>query len=1025
MHEVRPTVRHRVDLSGRRATTRHRAASPSWRAGMPAVLLAALAACGGGGGDGPTPVPVPPTISLAASTLQLLGVGTDGTLSVTVGPVGSPVTWTSEQPAIATVTGTGTSATVRSVGGGTATIVAAVTANGLRAEARATVTVVPLVRSVTLAPAATSVTAGSTVQLTPTVVADPGASTALTWTSSDQTRATVSSDGMVTGIAPGPVTVTATSVTTVGVSGQATVTVNEPPRVRSVTVTPTADSALVGQARTFTAAVVADPGLATTVTWRSSAPTVALVSPTGVASALAPGSTTITAVSTVDTTMRASATLTVRAPTVFSVTVTGPSSLVTGASGQATAAVSADPGVATSVIWSSTNGNVATVNDAGLITAIAPGTTTIRATSTAVPSVLGALPLTVSAPPFLSAWGQSRIGIVGGQVSDGLASSIASLDAGTALATYWAFADGSSPYASIRWTGGQVTDVGPPAAIAVSMFSLSSAEPGLAFAVNENSKGQVFRWSAGTWTKLPTDPPAAAPTVHALSGNRAAVPTRVGTTASVQLWDGSAWSLLFSVPTAANATTPLLWIASPSAAVLTVPTSGGTHSMHVWNGSSVSSLPLIPGNPANATPVLMGSGLTELYALAGFSQIRVYRWNGVSWTELSAGLPAGDNLRSGTMCAGQLVLTTVAGRVLRWTGSTFERLGTDADNLPERFFGTSSRPVSCASDGTLRVAGGEGSLARWTGSAWVTEAFSPSLRDVRVVSPTLAWATGGAHSVYRWNGTTWSLAYRSFSDAARRVMGLAAWPDGRFIGAYWSSIIAAGPTLGGFGPQGVLRFDGTSWTSEINSDLQMVNAVWGPSYDNAFAASGDGRILRFNGASWETVHTVAGAAWLAIGGTGSTYGLAITGNLRTIRWNGTSWTQVVASVPGATDARRLYVAAPDDAWSHGSSGEVYRFNGTTWSQVDMSGAGGSTITWAIFGTGPEDVYILRGATGAVRLLYRWNGSAWSQVASFAPTTTQFPEAGSAVPGFGVIVGNNGATWTSTGGQPFRGAAGRR
>jgi uncharacterized protein YjdB len=49
----------------------------------------------------------------------------------------------------------------------------------------------------------------------------------------------------------------------------AAVTVQARPEVRAIAVTPTADSALVGQGRQFTAQVTADSGLATTVTWRT------------------------------------------------------------------------------------------------------------------------------------------------------------------------------------------------------------------------------------------------------------------------------------------------------------------------------------------------------------------------------------------------------------------------------------------------------------------------------------------------------------------------------------------------------------------------------------------------------------------------------------------------------------------------------------------------------------------------------------------------------------------------------------
>jgi uncharacterized protein YjdB len=977
-----------------------------------AAGIGLLSGCGGGGDGGPTTPPTPPTLALSTGTLELRGVGTEGTVTATVGPAGTAVTWSSDQPGVATVAGSGTSVTVRAVSGGTATVTASASANGLRTDARVTVTVVPLVRAIALAPATASLLPGATVQLTPTVTADPGAATTVTWSSSDQARATVNASGLVTAVAPGTATITATSTATAGVTAQSVVTVTEPPRVRSVSVTPTADSALVGDTRPFTATVVADAGLATTVSWRSSAPGVATVSPAGVASALSPGVTTLTAVSTADTTVRASATFTVRAPTVRTIVVSGPTSLVAGTTGQATAAVTADPGVATTVEWTSSVPAVASVTSTGAITALAPGATVIRARSTVAPAVEGTLALTVTAPPFFNQWTAGTLGTVGGQFTDGLAQDMVSLDATTALANFWAFADGSSPNYAVRVSGGIVTDVQPPGNAGLVLSNYTSAEAGVAFARGSDASGAVWRYSGSGWSRLPVDAPGTVSGLQARPSGRVVAGVQGASTFTAHEWNGTTWSQLLSQPLPPSPASSGFLQLGASAGVLTLSTTTGTHQLWQWNGTSTTTLPLVPGNPANITPALFGTALTDLYAITGFPRTRVHRFDGSSWTLLTTGL-AGDTLQGGLMCQGQPVVNTTRGRVYRLTGSTWSRLGTDAEILPNRFFG-SSRRIACAADGTLRVAAGDGSIARWTGTAWVLEALASSLRAVRVVSPTLAWATGGAYSVYRWNGSSWSTAYRNHGAEEQRVMGIAAWPDGRFMGALWSNISAAGATTGGFGPQGILRFDGTTWTREVGGALATANAVWGPSYDNAFAVTGAGTILRFTGSGW-TQEANAGGSLLDIGGVGASHALAIGANLLTWRWDGTTWSQVVPSVPAAS-VNRLYVAAVNDAWATGTSGQVHRFNGTTWTAVDMSTAGGTVPTWSVFGTGPNDVYMLRGPSAGVRALYRWNGTAWSTISAFAPGATDFPEAGSGVPGVGMIVGNNARWWRAVGGN---------
>src|SRR6266516_1534598 len=84
----------------------------------------------------------------------------------------------------------------------------------------------PPVASVTVSPGAATVSVGATVQLTATLKDASGkvlAGRSVTWASSTLGMATVSTGGFVTGVAVGPVTITATSE---GQSGRATVTVN-------------------------------------------------------------------------------------------------------------------------------------------------------------------------------------------------------------------------------------------------------------------------------------------------------------------------------------------------------------------------------------------------------------------------------------------------------------------------------------------------------------------------------------------------------------------------------------------------------------------------------------------------------------------------------------------------------------------------------------------------------------------------------------------------------------------------------
>jgi uncharacterized protein YjdB len=138
---------------------------------------------------------------------------------------GRTITWSSSNSAVATVTASGL---VTAVTAGSANIIA--TSEGKTGQAALTVTapVVP-VATVTVAPMSTSVAVGATVQLSVTLRDASNnilTGRVVTWSSSNTSVATVSSAGLVRGIAGGTATVTATSE---GHSGTSAITVTAPP----------------------------------------------------------------------------------------------------------------------------------------------------------------------------------------------------------------------------------------------------------------------------------------------------------------------------------------------------------------------------------------------------------------------------------------------------------------------------------------------------------------------------------------------------------------------------------------------------------------------------------------------------------------------------------------------------------------------------------------------------------------------------------------------------------------------------
>lgn len=363
------------------------------RAAGRVVSLAAmmmLAACGGGGGDGGTGgtgpvVPVTQPVSSVAVTLGATQIVAGGATTASAelrnasGAIltGRAISWTSSNGAVATIDGAGN---VSAVSAGTTTISAS--SEGKSASAMLTVTPSP-VATVTVSLAQSTVVVGTSTVATATLRDTRGlvvTDRSVTWTSSNETVATVNSGGSITTIAPGSVVITATSEGQTGVASLIVI----PPPVATITVSLSQTTVSVGSTPSATAILRDAQGAVLTgraVTWTSSAPTVAQVNASGAITTFAPGTTTITASSEGKLGV---ATLTVQLIPVASVTISGPGTVVPGAQVTLLATLRDGSGAVLNnraVVWNSSDVNLAIVSSSGNVTGMAPGEVTISAIS--------------------------------------------------------------------------------------------------------------------------------------------------------------------------------------------------------------------------------------------------------------------------------------------------------------------------------------------------------------------------------------------------------------------------------------------------------------------------------------------------------------------------------------------------------------------------------------------------------------------------------------------------------------------
>jgi uncharacterized repeat protein (TIGR03803 family) len=242
-----------------------------------------------------------------------------------------------------------------------------------------------------------SIAKGTSTQLTATAVfydnSHADVTSNMTWTSSNEAVATVSSSGTVSAVGTGNVTISGTCTTpsVCGSFSSSLIVTVTPATLASITLTPPIPSIAAGTSQQFTATGTfsdnTTQNLSADLTWTSSNTSLATVSSTGLASTAGAGTGTATitatcSVASVCSNLSGTATLTVTPATLSSITLSASSSsIAAGATEQFTAtgnfSDNATQNLSADVNWTSSNTAVTTVSSSGLVSAVGAGTATI------------------------------------------------------------------------------------------------------------------------------------------------------------------------------------------------------------------------------------------------------------------------------------------------------------------------------------------------------------------------------------------------------------------------------------------------------------------------------------------------------------------------------------------------------------------------------------------------------------------------------------------------------------------------
>ena len=239
-----------------------------------------------------------PVTAIALSDASAsLWVGNTKTLTATVTPTtasNTAITWYSSDKNVATISSKGV---ITAKGKGTCTITCTA-ADGYGTKSTCEITVKQQITAIALSDETVSLWVGKTKTLTTTISPTTANNTAIEWSSSDNSVATVSSKGVVTAKGKGTCTITCTAADGYGTKSTCKVTVKQ--QVTSIELGNETLTMICGAEKVLTPTITPSNADDQVLSWKSSDKSIANISSNGVLKAISPGIATITCTATDD-----------------------------------------------------------------------------------------------------------------------------------------------------------------------------------------------------------------------------------------------------------------------------------------------------------------------------------------------------------------------------------------------------------------------------------------------------------------------------------------------------------------------------------------------------------------------------------------------------------------------------------------------------------------------------------------------------------------------------------------------------
>lgn len=287
------------------------------------------------------------------------------------------VSWKSSNTDVATVNSNGF-VTTKTIG--TATITATTTdGSNISASCSVTVKIIP-VTSITMSKSSLTLDVSDTHQLYADISPSNATYNTVTWESSNADVASVSDNGLVNSISPGEATITARTTDGTNLTAVCQVTVKK--YVHSITLNDNSLTLTLPETAQLIATIIPSDASNPSLNWTSSKSSVATVDNNGLITSVGVGTTTIKATTTDGSNLSASCQVTVVKQYVTSITL-NESNIVMhiGDTVQLIADVQPENASNPNINWSTGSSSIASIDNNGLVTAKAGGTTYAKATA--------------------------------------------------------------------------------------------------------------------------------------------------------------------------------------------------------------------------------------------------------------------------------------------------------------------------------------------------------------------------------------------------------------------------------------------------------------------------------------------------------------------------------------------------------------------------------------------------------------------------------------------------------------------